>query len=92
MSLTITAHLNSSSECLDSSTCFSKVVFPAPRKPHSRDTGKILSGESSLSLTLTVTSSSSSSSMLSTYSSALIIDQLSNTVKVDKTTLVEVNQ
>ena len=40
ISLTITAHLKPSSECFVSRTCFSKVVFPAPRNPHNRDTGR----------------------------------------------------
>merc|ERR1719320_11060 len=39
MSLTMTAHLKSSSACLVSRICLSKVVFPAPRNPQSRDTG-----------------------------------------------------
>ena len=46
MSLTMTAHLNSSSECFVSKTCFSNVVFPAPRKPQSRETGKRVSNAS----------------------------------------------
>ena len=33
MSLTMTAHLKSSSSCLVSRICFSRVVLPAPRKP-----------------------------------------------------------
>ena len=40
MSLTMTAHLNSSSECLVSKTCFNSVVFPAPRNPQSKEIGK----------------------------------------------------
>ena len=40
ISLTITAHLKPSSECFVSRTCFSKVVFPAPRNPHNNDTGR----------------------------------------------------
>ena len=47
MSLTMTAHLNSSSECLDSRMCFNNVVFPEPRNPQSRVTG-ILSAVGSL--------------------------------------------
>ena len=35
----MTAHLNSSSVCLVSRMCFSKVVFPEPRNPQSRVTG-----------------------------------------------------
>ena len=46
ISLTITAHLKPSSECLVSRTCFSKVVFPAPRNPHNRDTGRRSSPDS----------------------------------------------
>ena len=39
MSFTMTAHLNSSSVCLVSRMCLSKVVFPEPRNPQSRVTG-----------------------------------------------------
>ena len=40
MSLTMTAHLKPSSVCLVSSTCFSKVVLPAPRNPQRSETGR----------------------------------------------------
>ena len=40
MSLTMTAHLKFSSECLVSRMCFNKVVLPAPRKPQSKETGR----------------------------------------------------
>ena len=39
MSFTMTAHLKFSSSCLVSRMCFIMVVLPAPRNPHSRDTG-----------------------------------------------------
>merc|ERR1719464_269439 len=43
MSLTMTAHLNSSSSCFVSRMCFRRVVFPEPRNPQSRVTGTRLS-------------------------------------------------
>ena len=39
MSLTMTAHLNSSSSCFVSRMCFRRVVLPEPRNPQSRVTG-----------------------------------------------------
>ena len=41
MSLTMTAQLKSSSECLVSRICFKSVVLPAPRNPQSRVTGTL---------------------------------------------------
>ena len=43
----MTAHLKPSSACLVSKTCLSKVVFPAPRNPQSKETGNKSSDDES---------------------------------------------